>query len=76
MKNIYKKTIWKGIATQGFIKAIETAIGKIVSAFTDFMKKTGEELIKLLFSGKLTWPAAIALIFTGGRSAVCPAAGG
>lgn len=76
VKNISAKTIGKGIVTQGFMKAIETAIGKIKSAIIDFMKKMGSELIEMLFSGKFTWPAAIALIFTGGRSAVCPAAGG
>ena len=79
VKNIGVKTIMKGIVTQGIVKMIDSVIDKGISAVKEAVKNFAQKIVTGLFTaifGSIAaWPAALALIFTGGRSAACPAAG-
>ena len=79
IKNISWKTIMHGVTTQGIIKSVESVIGKMISwakdSITNFVKNTIGNLLSTLFENVPALAPMLALIFTGSRSAACPAAG-
>ena len=75
VKNISAKTIMKGVFTQGFLKMFDTTISKGLEAAKDFAKGLVTTMIQNIFGDISAVAPMLALIFTGSRSAACPAAG-